>query len=198
LCSTVEDLEKWNDALHHGKILSEQMYKEFITPVQLNNGILTHYAKGITVTDWKGKRLFEHGGGINGFLSQNSYFPEENVSIIVLINTTSIGPREIADKIADFLFKSPSSKINGFKGDVSKYTGTYKGRGRGQDLDVRISKDDLNLVVYMGKDNKQTLHYVNDHTWSDGFSTYLFQEKADSVNELKIDQVYGYYVLKKE
>ncbi|MEQ9415054.1 MAG: serine hydrolase domain-containing protein, partial [Cyclobacteriaceae bacterium] len=30
LCSTAEDLVKWNQALHHGKILSDASYKEFL------------------------------------------------------------------------------------------------------------------------------------------------------------------------
>ncbi|QHT66411.1 beta-lactamase family protein [Rhodocytophaga rosea] len=197
LCSTVEDLEKWNNALHHGKILSEKMYAEFITPVQLNDGTPTHYAKGITVTDWKGKRLLEHGGGINGFLSQNSYFPEEDVSIIVLINTTSVGPREIADQIAGFLFKDSSGKVNTFSGDISKYTGHYKGRGRGQDLAVQVSKNNSDLMIDMGEGNgnKKTLHFIKENTWSDGFATYLFEETDGKVKALRIDQVYGYYII---
>ncbi len=72
LCSTTEDLVKWNDALHHGKILGEKMYTEFITPAVLNDGTKTHYAKGITLSEQGGRRLISHGGGINGYLSQNN------------------------------------------------------------------------------------------------------------------------------
>ncbi len=97
LCSTTEDLAEWNDALHHGRILGEKMYKEFITPAVLNDGTITHYAKGITLSEQDGRRLISHGGGINGYLSQNNYYPDENVSIVVLINTTGpVSPDEIS------------------------------------------------------------------------------------------------------
>ncbi|HEY5824779.1 MAG TPA: serine hydrolase domain-containing protein [Cyclobacteriaceae bacterium] len=198
LCSTTEDLEKWNEALHHGKILSEKMYEEFLTPVSLNDGTVTHYAKGITVTDWKGKRLIEHGGGINGFLSQNSYFPEDNVSIVVLINTTSVGPREISDRIAEFLFKTPSDKQTKFEDDLSKYVGTYKGRGRGHDIVVIIDKNDSSLTTKMDDRKPEPLHFAKDNFWSAGGATYLFNETDSQIKELRIDQTYGYYVLKKE
>ncbi|MEO8475332.1 MAG: serine hydrolase domain-containing protein, partial [Chryseolinea sp.] len=70
ICSTVEDLNKWNQALHHGNIISETMYKEFLSPAKLINGATTHYAKGITVRKTNGKTMLEHGGGIPGFLSE--------------------------------------------------------------------------------------------------------------------------------
>jgi CubicO group peptidase (beta-lactamase class C family) len=199
LCSTVEDLEKWNNALHHGKILSEKTYKEFLTPVNLNDGTVTHYAKGITVTDWKGKHLIEHGGGINGFLSQNSYFPEEDVSIIVLINTTSVGPRVIADKVADLIFKNAQTgKPEHFAGDLGKFTGSYKGRGRGRDVDVKIKKNDSTLVVTIGEEKPKPLNYIKENSWTDGGTTYLFKQQEGRITELRMDEIYGYLVLKRE
>jgi CubicO group peptidase (beta-lactamase class C family) len=199
LCSTVEDLEKWNEALHHGKILNEKTYEEFITPISLNDGTVTHYAKGITVTDWKGKRLIEHGGGINGFLSQNSYFPDEDVSIVVLINSTTQGPREIADQIAGLLFgKTLEDDAPAFPGDHKKFTGTYVGRGRGSDIKVIITNDDTTLFVQIDDRPMKKLSYVKDNLWSDGGSTYLFKGNGDIINELRIDQTYGYLILKKE
>ncbi|MCE7065227.1 serine hydrolase [Dyadobacter sp. CY326] len=199
LCSTVEDLGKWNNALHHGKILNEKSYKEFLTPVSLNDGTVTRYAKGITVTEWKGKRLIEHGGGINGFLSQNSYFPNDDISIIVLMNTTSIGPRNIADKVADLIFKnSKPVRRPQFSGDLGKFTGNYKGRGRGQDIDVKISKNVSNLLLTVGKGQPQPLQYIRDNSWTDGNNIYLFKQENGRITELRLDQVYGYFILKRE
>ncbi|KAA6438563.1 beta-lactamase family protein [Dyadobacter flavalbus] len=199
LCSTVEDLEKWNNALHHGKILNKKSYNEFLTPVSLNDDTVTRYAKGITVTNWKGKRLVEHGGGINGFLSQNSYFPDEDVSIIVLINTTSVGAREVADKIADLVLKDfQFNEPVQFRDDLTKFTGSYKGRGRGQDMNVKISKNGLSLLVALEKEKPQTLNYSKGNMWSDGNSNYLFQEQKGQVTGLSMDEVYGYFVLKRE
>lgn len=200
LCSTTEDLVKWNDALHHGRIIGEKMYREFITPAVLKDGTKTHYAMGITVSDQDGKRLISHRGGINGYLSQNSYYPDENVSIVVLINTTGpVAPYEISRRIAHFLFGKASEKPVPFHGDGSKFPGTYKGAGRGADFSVIVTGKDSALSVKLPYERKpKDLHYRADSSWTDGSWTYRFTESGNSADELRIDQVYGYLILRKE
>lgn len=196
LCSSVEDLVKWNTALHHGQILNENTYQEFITPVTLNDGTVTQYAKGITVTESHGRRRLEHGGGIYGYLSENAYYPDDKVSIVVLINTAGpVGPSEIGDRIADWVFGKSESNTSSFTGDPTKFTGTFKGRGRGRDLLVTIEKKDSVLTARYDEDKPATLKYVKENTWSDGNTTYVFS--GPDLMELRIDQVYGYYVLKR-
>ena len=197
LCSSVEDLAKWNNALHHGQILNDGNYTEFITPVTLNDGTVTHYAKGITVTESHGRRKLEHGGGIFGYLSENAYYPDDSLSIVVLINTAGpVGPSEIADHIADYIFGKSKSNSSTFTADVTKFTGTFKGRGRGRDLLVTIENKDRVLTASYDKGKPDTLTYVKDNTWSAGGATYIFSGN-DNLTELRIDQVYGYYILKK-
>ncbi len=200
LCSTTEDLVEWNDALHHGKILGEEMYKEFVTPAVLNDGTKTHYAKGITVSEYGGRRLISHGGGINGYLSQNTYFPDENVSIVVLINTTGpVSPDKIADHITEFIFGKAILKSRSFPGDFSQYPGTYKGAGRGDNLSVIVTKNDTVLAIKLPYERKpKILQYLPDSSWTDGSSIYWFRGTNNSMDELRIDQTYGYLILKRE
>lgn len=197
LCSSVEDLAKWNSALHHGQLLKESSYQEFITPVSLIDGTPTHYAKGITVTESHGKKKLEHGGGIFGYLSENAYYPEEKLSIVVLINTAGpVGPSEIGDHIADWIFGKEQSHATSFTGDATKFIGSYKGRGRGKDYVVTIEKKDNVLTAKYDDGKPTTLKYLKDNSWSDGNSTFLFGG-GDPFTELRIDQVYGFYLLKK-
>ncbi len=197
LSSNVEDLAKWNTALHHGQILNAANYKEFITPVSLNDGTLTHYAKGITVTESHGRRKLEHGGGIFGYLSENAYYPDDSLSIVVLINTAGpVSPSEIGDRIADWIFGKTSGNTSGFTGDATRFTGTFKGRGRGTDLSVIIEHKGNILTARNGEDKPDTLKFVKDNTWSNGSASYKFSGE-DKLNQLRIDHVYGCYVLKK-
>jgi len=200
LCSSVEDLVKWNNAVHHGKILRDSMYQAYITPVRLNDGTITHYAKGITVRDQNGQRMLEHGGGINGFLSENRYFPDENISIIVLINSVgSVSPVKVAEFISDIIFGKPSNEFHAYSGNLLKFNGKYKGQGRGKDMIVNVSNND-SIILIMIDDNKPiSLNYLNDNLWIDeGSTTYKFIENEDSINEIQIDEVYGFYILKKD
>jgi CubicO group peptidase (beta-lactamase class C family) len=204
VCSTVEDLVKWNNALHKGKILSEAYYQEFIKPAALNDGTITKYAKGITVTQFGGKRVIEHGGGINGFLSQNSYFPDDDISIVVLVNSTGpVSPGETEKNIAEFIFKKTDEEKHKYEGDLAKFSGTYKGRSRGRDLVLEVkTSDDGTLLVQSGNDKPFGLQYVTDNTWANGwtngYATYNFKGTADTYDELRVDETYNFYILKKE
>lgn len=198
LCSTVEDLVHWDQALHHGLILNEKMYKEFLTPTILNDGSVTHYAKGITVTEDHGVTMIEHGGGINGFLSENRYYPKEDISIVVLVNSTGpVSPQVIANNIANSLL-TPSAKSKAINhSDLTRFKGTYSGRGRGQDMTIMITSKDSTLVLQRNERPDLPLTYSKDDTWSDGNTQYIFKGDKDMINELRLDQTYGYLILKK-
>lgn len=198
LCSTVEDLAKWNYALHNGKVLSEAMYKEMITPVKLNNGSVTRYADGLTITDFNGKTRIEHGGGIPGFLSENAFFPGENISVTVLMNTIGPnGPDRISDFIQEELFPKGPEEPATFSGDLSRYTGVYTGRSRGTDLKLTVTTNDTTLLIQRNNDKPFKLDYDKDARWKKGLSTYEFVSNNGEVNELRNDDVYGYLVLRR-
>ena len=201
LCSTTEDLVKWNNALHHGRILSEKMYSEFLNPTILSDGSATHYAKGITVTEDHSKTMIEHGGGINGFLSENRYYPKEDLSIVVLVNSTGpVSPTSIANQIADDLWGKPISDTTNFNGDLSAYTGKFTGRGRGQDISITITTQSDSLMAMQGEPGQNQpfqLQFKNEDTWKEGNASYHFKRDGGEIVGLQLDQVYGYYVLKR-
>jgi hypothetical protein len=49
----------------------------------------TTYGLGVAVTNYRGHKLVIHGGGIDGFLSQMSWLPNERIGAIVLTNSTA-------------------------------------------------------------------------------------------------------------
>jgi hypothetical protein len=185
--------------LHNGKILNESAYQEYIKPAELNDGTQTKYAKGITITDRNGKKIYEHGGGIFGFLSQNSYYPDEDISIVVLTNTTGpVSPEATERKIAEFLFNTTADEDKKFDGDLSRFVGTYKGRGRGEDLAVQVTENDTTILVQRRGPKPAKLRFVGDNAWTDGNVTFYFTGKANTFDELRVDEIYNFYILKKE
>jgi CubicO group peptidase (beta-lactamase class C family) len=82
--STVKDLLLWQKALKGTSLLSEENKKIFFTPGQGN------YAFGLYVNKTKdGKTVIGHPGGISGFSSFMIRFIEDDITIILLDNTTS-------------------------------------------------------------------------------------------------------------
>ena len=90
-----------------------------------------------------------------------------------------------------------------YEGDLAKFSGTYKGRSRGKDLVLEVkSSDDGTLLVQSGNDKPFGLQYVTDNTWANGwtngYATYNFKGTADAYDELRVDETYNFYILKKE
>jgi CubicO group peptidase (beta-lactamase class C family) len=199
LCSTVEDLAKWNDAIHHGRILSPESYKEFLATAVLNDGTVSGYAKGITIQEKNGHRMLEHGGGINGFLSENRYFPDDDISVVVLINSTGpVSPDAIANSITNQIFGAkPEQPTGKFGGDLAKFTGKYKGRARGWDATATITANDTTLVMQWN-DKPTPLIYLKETTWLNGGTKIEFSGNAETPDRLKMIQPYGVYTLTKE
>jgi CubicO group peptidase (beta-lactamase class C family) len=68
LYSTTDDLLRWEQGLFGGKVLSAASLKKMTTPFK------NDYAFGLGVRSDKGHTVIEHGGGIEGFNTQMSYF----------------------------------------------------------------------------------------------------------------------------
>src|SRR5215471_8563632 len=100
--SSVSDLAQWimlqlGRGLYQGKQLfsgaaSREMWSaQTIIPVsEQAEGQGTHfqaYGLGWLLSDYNGRKLVSHGGGLDGMISQVGLMPEENLGIVVLTNS---------------------------------------------------------------------------------------------------------------
>lgn len=64
----------------------EASYQLMATPVTLADGATHPYGFGLELERFDGQPMIAHAGGINGFLSWLSYFPDQDVTVTVLVN----------------------------------------------------------------------------------------------------------------
>ena len=69
LYSTTEDLLRWEQSLFSGKVISKASLDKMTTPVQRN------YGYGLMLAPFQGHKSIGHGGSIEGFNTQLTYFP---------------------------------------------------------------------------------------------------------------------------
>ena len=100
LVSNAGDLLQWSSALRRNVLLKPDSFQQMITPGRRTNGKAFAYGLGCQVETLDGHRVIRHGGGIPGFVSEWTLFPESELSVVVLTNTTSTKPRALADRIA--------------------------------------------------------------------------------------------------
>jgi D-alanyl-D-alanine carboxypeptidase len=107
LCSTVGDLAKWTQLLHSGKLVKQSSFAAMTTPVKLTSGRPMGYGFGLQIDTLGSHRVIHHGGGINGFISELAYYPDDSLTVVVLANTAPAPSEQIAENIARSAFGMP-------------------------------------------------------------------------------------------
>ena len=133
LVSTLDDLNKWNRALHEGKVLKADSYRAMVTPT--GKAVDSGYGYGITAGTLRGEPVLQHGGGIPGFSSYLLYLPASDTTVAVLYNADSGGPGMlgtgyIANQLAAYAIGKPyPEKKKAIKVDaaaLAHYEGVYR------------------------------------------------------------------------
>lgn len=106
LCSTVRDLVKWQRALQGGRVVNAHSFALMTTPDTLNNGRPLTYGFGLAAGKLGGHRLIGHSGGINGFTTASSFFPDDSVNVVVFSNADA-GPDALGLNISRAVFGMP-------------------------------------------------------------------------------------------
>jgi CubicO group peptidase (beta-lactamase class C family) len=83
MVSTVDDLYQWTKALHNNQVLAAASTKKMLTPYKEN------YGYGIGIDSLKTHKRVSHSGGIPGFSSYLSYFPDDDICVAVISNNGS-------------------------------------------------------------------------------------------------------------
>lgn len=101
LYSTVGDLYLWDRALYTDKLVSQESLKKMFTPFK------GHYGYGWVIDKIFSHKRLSHSGGINGFSTNISRYPDDDACIIVLSNLETASVRKISRDLAAILFSQP-------------------------------------------------------------------------------------------
>jgi CubicO group peptidase (beta-lactamase class C family) len=142
LYSTTEDLLRWEQGLFGGKVVSSASLAKMTTPFK------DDYALGVVVKTAGGRKVVQHGGGIDGFNTFLAYYPDDKLTVAVLANINGQTPTQIATKLADLAhggvvqLTSERKEITLPVATLSKYVGTYELRP-GAEMMIRLDGDRL-------------------------------------------------------
>jgi len=99
LYSTVDDLSKWTQALFSGQVLSERSLQAALSPVVTEEDRAAGlekkhegYGYGLGISNYRGLKIVEHGGGLAGFASYLAHYPDKDFTVVVLGNTSPSAP----------------------------------------------------------------------------------------------------------
>jgi CubicO group peptidase (beta-lactamase class C family) len=122
--SNLEDLAKWDDALHQHTLLSEKEFAPALMPMKLNDGSEPHwpneanddnlhpgkpvsYGFGWFLDPYQGRWRMWHTGSTMGFRTVIERFMESGgLTVIILCNRTDLEPEKLALQVADRFFSA--------------------------------------------------------------------------------------------
>ncbi len=142
LYSTTEDLLRWEQGLFGGKLISAASLAKMTAPFK------NDYAFGLTVQTAGGRKVVQHGGGIEGFNTVLAYYPDSRMTVVVLANLNGQAPDQIARNLGDLAhggtvqLTSERKEITLPVATLSKYVGTYE-LAPGVNMMMRLVGDHL-------------------------------------------------------
>jgi len=143
IVSTPGDLTKFADALFNGKLISSESVEQMKT-------IKDNYGMGLFKIPFYDKTGFGHTGGIDGFSSVFSYFPEDKIGFALTSNGTNYNNNNISIAVLSCIYNRPY-EIPDFKifevttADLDKYLGVYSSNDI--PLKITITKNDKTLIA---------------------------------------------------
>lgn len=95
------DWVKWDEALYTERLVGAATLAEAFTPGRLSSGAATSYGFGWMIDTYRGKRRVHHTGSTIGFRTAVQRFPDERLTVLVLVNRANAAPWDIAAQVAD-------------------------------------------------------------------------------------------------
>jgi CubicO group peptidase (beta-lactamase class C family) len=184
--STVGDLYIWNEALHNGHVISRDSLKAATTPVKLPKGATSsmNYGYGLCSSTHRRLPLISHSGGLQGWMADLLYLPQQKATVVVLTNampgTPELNPQMIARISAEKLLGDIIAKLPARKVDASldpKLYADYVGRYDYTSAVMEVTTDGGKLFAQLtGQEKLELLPESKDHFfWKDVDAEIAFQ-----------------------
>jgi CubicO group peptidase (beta-lactamase class C family) len=192
LCSTVLDLVRWERALEDGRVVSPAMLQAMRTPTRLPVGLEVDYGYGTRLGLTGRHRKLGHTGGGQSNKAVLARYPDDDVTIAVLLNTerrnAPVTATDLEERIERLFFglaePSPRSASVPEK-ELHRYAGQYRDGSRL----VRVATRDGMLTVHPGLGDRP------DSRLMPGGGDLFLDEEQPSIElrfQIRDDQAHGY------
>lgn len=132
LVMTAEDVVKYRRGVFHSDAFSPGLRELLQTTHDMNDGTHNFYAQGgLILSEFNGHRKISHSGDIWGFAADHAYYPDEDVTIVILSNRQADAPSVVSleQKIARELFDIPQPEVLDLpvsEEELQRIQGNYK------------------------------------------------------------------------
>lgn len=207
VCSTAGDLVTWLKALHGGKVLQPESYAEMTTQAKLDDGTAVMYGLGIKVGEtYRGLKVIGHGGTAPGFRADAMWYPEAQMAVVVLVNTspTNVSPGAVGGALAEHILPLPRPTLTYYTGDASELVGRYRHVTGGNRMlgTIEVTQTPTGLAFSINGSRPEPLPWAGGLRFYGQETVTLSFRRANGdsgpVTELRRDDMGNHYILKKQ
>ena len=193
LQGSVADMARWAQALHHGKVVRADLYKEMTSPARLADGSTESYGMGLRLRQVRGRPALVHGGAGGGLDTDSAYIPSDDLFVAVFANSDDpqTDTASVVRRLAALALGQPVptfTRTNVDLASIEPLTGLYSvDKGPARRFFTRGGK------VYMarGDDELEVIPAGNDRFFlaSDDLTWLGFTRRPDGAHELDVHRV---------
>ena len=110
LLSTAADLVRWSMALASGRAVQPASYAQMVDSAVPTGIPGMSYGFGLAVFDQQGRTRLSHFGAINGFTAVLSWYPEDDLHIAVISNSTAVASDPLEIEIAAAILSANAAR----------------------------------------------------------------------------------------
>ncbi|MFW5792955.1 MAG: serine hydrolase [Bacteroidota bacterium] len=153
--ASLNDMINWGQNFITPKVGGHELVNRMLTKYNtLENGDSLSYTYGFYVSTYKGVKMVSHSGGIPGFRSRITIFPDDELVVITMLNNESINSRAIATGVAELFLAdrifvkevAPRIAVDLNYEKIEKYAGNYK-MPDGMELEFAFELDTFWLLL---------------------------------------------------
>ena len=214
--SSAQDMAQWlrlmlnNGSINGRRLVSEKNFDELVHK-QINVGGPVDYGLGWFLRQWKGHKVVEHGGNIDGFNSQVAFMPDQKLGFVLLTNVSgsplgavamnTIWTNLVGDPKAAEM-KSTAEGTAAPPGDPKAEVGKYLLAAAGINFEVAMKEGKLTLSVpgqptYPLENIGGRRYKLGEPAPAGFFATFRPAKDKPSQTELFIEQLQGNVVAEK-
>lgn len=181
--STTNDMLKWSRAITDGEILTPKTWKLAFGPK------IQNYGYGWQTGEFSGKKYVKHSGGYPGYMSEFIYYPDENLTIVLLNNFGTYGENvwAVGMGISSAVFGLPydqwklRKKVTVAKDVLQSHTGKYKYQR--STIEVKLENDKLFAIINESLTLELIPENENDYFFRDFNTSFHFEGDILIVHE---------------
>ncbi|MFQ3251583.1 MAG: CubicO group peptidase (beta-lactamase class C family) [Glaciecola sp.] len=194
--TTVEDIGIWMKNYDTAQLGGKSLIEKLTTPTILNNGEVEDYGLGIGISEYRGQKVFRHGGADNAHRTNFIYFPELDKGMFISSNNAYFNDKSyqiidafFAEKLADKEEKELAKDdqvIALSDAQLEKLVGNFKSDKVG--VNFTVLKEDGQLKLKFDETNILPLQAISESRFltSDGRFDLQFVSKNSLVTNVDV------------